>query len=256
MELEQKPQKERLQKILAARGIGSRRYCEQLILSGRVQIDGKVVRELGISYEPYKHIFSVDGKQIPASVELKYILLHKPQGVLCTCKDPQNRPIVLDYLSDKDMDCYPVGRLDIDTEGLVLLTNDGALANRLIHPKYKVWKRYRVWFSKQIALSQINLLKTGVLLEDGKTAPAKVKIIQSLPYSTELLIWIHEGRKRQIRRMGEAIGAKVDLLIREAIGPLELGELESGQKRYLSNDEVASLYNEVRLPLPSVSDEQ
>ncbi|MDW8319749.1 MAG: pseudouridine synthase [Armatimonadota bacterium] len=241
---------QRLQKILAQAGYGSRRACEQIILQGRVRVNGQVVTQLGARADPHTDVVEVDGKQIQTPAKHTYILLHKPAGVVTTRYDVHARRTVMDLLHGVTTPVFPVGRLDADTTGLLLLTDDGDLAYRLVHPRYGVPKTYLVEVRGEIGEESIHRLRQGVLLEDGMTAPAQVQKIRYLaPRQTTLLRFtIHEGRKRQVKRMCRAVGHPVVRLHRERLGPLTLGKLPTGAWRHLTEEEVAALRRAVGLP--------
>ena len=232
---------ERLQKVMAKAGVASRRRSEELILRGHVEIDGKIVREMGVKIDPTVNKISVFGKEISVKAPREYIILNKPSGYLTTVKDPYNRPTVMQLVGDPEYGLFPVGRLDQKTTGLLILTNDGDLAYRLTHPKHKVAKVYEVEVRGAPDPKAIWKLRNGVILEDGKTRPAEVSIINRGPGSSILTITIHEGKKRQVRRMCQAINHPVIKLNRLSIGPIELGDLESGHWRYLEANELAKL---------------
>lgn len=230
------PQGERLQKVLATRGWGSRRVCEELIAEGRVTVDGEVA-VLGRRVDPEVDRIEVDGVPIGAKPGLVYYLLNKPRGVVTTASDPQGRPTVVELVPDEPR-VYPVGRLDVDTEGLLLLTNDGDLAQRLTHPSHGVEKEYLATVAGgRVAQGKIRALREGIELEDGMTAPAQV----SQPDPGVLRITIHEGRNRQVRRMCEAIGHPVERLVRVRIGTLTDRTLRPGQWRELGRPELNTL---------------
>ncbi len=232
---------ERLQKIIAQAGIASRREAEKIITDGRVAVNGEVVTELGTKADAGTDRITVDGKPIIVEGRKRYILLYKPVGYMTTMKDPGGRPIVIDLLKDINERVYPVGRLDYNTEGLLLLTNDGALANRLAHPSHEVDKGYLVRVRGQASPSQIKHLQLGVKLEDGMTAPAQVELFKESEQNCWISITIHEGRYRQVRRMCEAVGLTVVRLKRSRYGSLEIGELKPGQYRELTPVEVERL---------------
>ncbi|HTP66292.1 MAG TPA: pseudouridine synthase [Geobacteraceae bacterium] len=232
---------ERLQKILANAGIASRRAAEGLMTSGRVAVNGVVVTELGAKADPEHDRITVDGRPVRASGEKLYILLNKPVGYVTTLKDPQGRPVVTDLLKGVKERVYPVGRLDYNTEGLLLLTNDGELANRLAHPSHEVEKEYLVRVRGAVASEQVRLLADGVELDDGRSAPAKVGQVRQSASNTWLSITIHEGRYRQVRRMCEAVGLSVVRLKRTRYGILETGLLKPGEFRSLTSLEVEGL---------------
>ena len=230
------PQGERLQKVLATRGWGSRRVCEELIAAGRVTVDG-VVAVLGRRVDPDVDRVEVDGVPIGTKPGLVYYLLNKPTGVVTTAHDPQGRPTVVQIVPDEPR-VYPVGRLDVTTEGLLLLTNDGDLAQRLTHPSHGVEKEYLAEVAGgQVSQGRIRALREGVELEDGMTAPAQV----SQPDPGVLRITIHEGRNRQVRRMCEAIGHPVERLVRVRIGTLQDRTLKPGEWRELDQQELKAL---------------
>ncbi|HBA86906.1 MAG TPA: pseudouridine synthase [Geobacter sp.] len=232
---------ERLQKILSQAGIASRRESESIILDGRVAVNGTVVTELGTKADPDTDTITVDGKPVAIEEKRVYILLYKPVGYMTTMKDPEGRPIVSDLLKEVKERVYPIGRLDYNTEGLLLLTNDGALANTLMHPSHEVDKGYLVRVSGQVSAVQIKKLSDGVKLEDGMTAPAKVAPFSESENNTWISITIHEGRYRQVRRMCEAVGLSVVRLKRARYDFLEIGEMKPGEFRFLSAEEVAKL---------------
>lgn len=235
---------ERLQKALARAGIASRRGCEELIRQGRVKVNGQVIKEMGIKINPEADRLEVDGRILTGPQKKAYYMLYKPAGYVTTVKDPQNRNTVLDLLPKVKERVYPVGRLDMDTEGLLLLTNDGLLAQRLMHPRYKVDKVYWVLVKGHPDREAIQRLRRGVLLEDGWTSPAKVELKgEAVPGQTALVITIREGRKRQIKRMCKAVGHPVVFLKRIKLGTLMLGELRPGEYRPLTDTEVRELKN-------------
>jgi 23S rRNA pseudouridine2605 synthase len=205
-----------------------------------VRLNGKVVRELGTKADPAKDRVTVDGR--PAELKkLRYVVYHKPVGVVSTMSDPEGRPAIGDVVRLRRERLFPVGRLDFDSSGLVLLTNDGELAQRLTHPRFGVPKTYRVKVSGRPSEEVLERLRRGVRLADGVTAPAEVSVEQELESKTRLRVVLREGRQRQVRRMCEAIGHRVDKLKRVALGPLKLGSLRAGELRELSEREVAAL---------------
>jgi 23S rRNA pseudouridine2605 synthase len=226
---------ERLQKVLAQAGLGSRRTSEELIGKGRVRVNGEVAR-LGRRVDPEVDVIEVDGAQIGVKAGLVHLLLNKPAGVITTASDPQGRRTVLDLVPDEPR-LFPVGRLDADTEGLLLLTNDGDLAHRLTHPSFGVEKEYLVEVEGEPSRGVLRRLREGVELEDGITAPAKVAALDH----RLLRITIHEGRNRQVRRMCDAVGHPVRRLVRTRIGPLAERDLAPGEWRALTQDEVRAL---------------
>jgi 23S rRNA pseudouridine2605 synthase len=234
---------ERLQKILARSGASSRRKAEEMIRNGRVAVDGVTVREMGLKVDPQNQIITLDGKKITAGEEKVYILLNKPKGYVTTLNDPQGRPIVTSLLHGVRQRVFPVGRLDLDTEGALLLTNDGSLAQRVQHPSFEVNKTYRAKVSGQPSAHKLEQLARGIELEGKMTYPAHLKIIKSGSKTTVIQITIHEGRKRQVRKMFAAIGHRVLELKRIAYGGLKLGSLASGKYRYLKSSELALIFS-------------
>ena len=231
---------ERLQKILARAGYGSRRACEELIGAGRVRVNGKVVA-LGSKADTQRDKITVDRKAVAAAEELVYIALYKPRNVLSTVSDPDGRPTVRS-LVDLPGSLYPVGRLDVDSEGLILLTNDGELANRLTHPRYEHEKEYHVLVAKHPDAGQLGLWRRGVVLEDEfKTQPADVSVISKFGKGAWLRVILKEGHKRQIREMGKVTGLPVVRILRVRIGTLRLGNLKPRQWRRLTPAELAEL---------------
>ncbi len=244
---------ERLQKILAQAGVGSRRECEQLIAQGCVSVDGESVTELGIKVDPKKFSIKVNGKLLNSQSQEyahQYVILHKPRGFLTTMKpDTEGRQTLLDLLNTKVQKhrIYPVGRLDFNSEGLILLTNDGELAYRLTHPKYKVPKTYEVKVHGIPPQRILTMLANGIYLDDGKTQPLKVKILRVTGRNAWLRWSMLEGKKRQIRRMCEKVHFPVTKLRRIKIGPLYLRGLSLGQSRFLSDPEILKLKQAVKL---------
>jgi len=234
---------ERLQKIMAKASLGSRRACEELIDSGRVSVNGRIA-VLGTKADPEKDRILVDGHPIQIENKQIYVLLNKPRGVLSAVSADDNRPTVRD-LVDIPEQIFPVGRLDVDSEGLILLTNDGELANRLTHPRYGHEKEYRVLVARRPDEKQLETWKRGVVLSDGhKTAPAQVLVESTHGKGAWLRVILREGRKRQIRETGSLIGLPVVKIIRVRLGTLYLGNLKPRQWRFLTPDEVAALRGE------------
>ncbi|MBI3407738.1 MAG: rRNA pseudouridine synthase [Planctomycetes bacterium] len=227
---------ERLNKFLAHAGLGSRRHCEELILAGRVSIDGAPVRELGTRVAPEQNV-QVDGRPIKAE-RFVYWLVNKPRGHLCTNSDPGGRPLAIDLVPHVPQRIYTVGRLDVDSEGLLLLTNDGDLANRLTHPRFGVEKTYLVQVAGKPARDDFQKLQKGVWLSDGHVRAKSVKPLKKQGDSTWLRIVLNEGKNREIRRMLARLGHKVMRLKRLALGRLELGRLGTGRSRPVSSQEL------------------
>jgi 23S rRNA pseudouridine2605 synthase len=234
----------RLQKVLAQAGLGSRRTCEELIERGRVRVNGERA-ELGRRVDPEVDVVEVDGAQIGVKAGLVHYLLNKPAGVVTTASDPQGRPTVVELVPEEPR-VFPVGRLDVDTEGLLLLTNDGDLTHRLTHPSFGVEKEYLAEVEGTPSRGALRQLREGVELEDGPTAPAKVSSVGD----HLLRITIHEGRNRQVRRMCEAVGHPVVRLVRTRIGPLAERGLAPGEWRALAQDEVRALERATAPPRP------
>ena len=233
---------ERLQKVLAQAGVASRRKCEELILSGRVTVNDKLVKELGTKVDPSSSVIKVDGK--PIRIEKKvYLMFNKPKGVITSVSDPYGRRVVTDYLKGIKERLFPVGRLDYDTEGLLLLTNDGELANLLTHPRHHIPKTYLATVTGVPHGDDLDKLRNGIELEDGLTAPAEVEYVDVEPDYRESVISVtlYEGRNRQVRRMFDAIHHPVRKLKRVRFGNLELGGLPRGKYRYLTAQEVKEL---------------
>ena len=231
---------DRLQKVLAHAGIASRRAAEDLIRAGRVRVNGRRA-ELGDKVDPAKDEVQVDGSLIPLAPGLVHYLLNKPVGVISTADDPEGRPTVLD-LVDLENRVWPVGRLDVDSEGAVLVTNDGELTHRLTHPSFEVPKTYLAEVKGSPGRAALGALSRGIDLEDGPTTPATVRLVERLAGASLVEITIAEGRNRQVRRMFEAVGHPVRRLVRTAVGPLMLGRLKPGTWRRLSIEEVRALY--------------
>lgn len=234
----------RLQKYLALCGVASRRKCEEIILEGRVCVDGAAVTQLGTQVEEGQRV-TLDGAEVTPEARKRYILYHKPAGEVTTVSDDKGRETVLRRFEGEIAErIYPVGRLDYDSEGLLLLTNDGELAQRLLHPSREVDKVYLARVTGDLSLESIRRLRAGVLLtaETRKTSPAQVRVIRQEAFATVALVTIHEGRNRQVRRMFEAVGHRVLMLRRVQFGPLQLGSLGRGEWRELTEQEVQKLY--------------
>ena len=232
---------ERLQKILSNAGVASRRSAEEMIRAGRVTVDGVCVTELGRKYDAALHEIAVDGIPVQMRQERIYFLLNKPVGYLCTARDDRGRKTVLELLPDTAARLYPVGRLDADTEGLLLITNDGAMTQGLLHPRYEIDKVYRAEVTGTVTQEKLRQLRGGILLEDGMTAPARVRVLGADDGVTTVEIVIHEGRNRQVRRMFAAIGCRVRRLRRVRFAMLTLKDLPCGASRPLMQEEIREL---------------
>lgn len=230
----------RLQKYLALSGVASRRTAEKMIADGRVTVDGEVITEMGVQVEIGQDI-RVDGKLVTPEPEKKYIMYHKPAGEVTTASDPEGRATVLDKFRDYPVRLYPVGRLDYDSEGLLLLTNDGDLTERMLHPSMEVEKTYLARVSNEMTIEEARQLERGVMVDGRKTARAKVKILGVKGLYTDILVTIHEGRNRQVRKMVEQVGHQVVMLLRIRFGPLKLEDLPRGMWRELTEEELREL---------------
>lgn len=232
--------RERLQKVLAHAGIESRRAAETMILAGRVAVNGQPCTVLGTKVDPEHDVITVDGKPIPRRVKRVYLMLNKPPGYITTVYDPEGRPTVMD-LVPKVSRIYPVGRLDANSEGLLIMTNDGEFANLLTHPRHAYEKEYHVAMPGTTRKEDLQTLRSGVEIEGGRTAPAVVRVLSSDGKVTWLSITIREGRNRQIRRMLHALGYRADRLVRARVGPQWLGSLSRGSYRQLTPAELRKL---------------
>lgn len=230
----------RLQKYLAQSGIASRRASEKLIAEGHVTVNGQKVTEMGVQVAPDDTV-AVDGKVCHLEEEKHYILYNKPMGEVTTVSDPEGRPTVLDKFQDYPVRLVPAGRLDFESEGLLLLTNDGDVIQRVLHPSHEVEKGYLAGVSTELTEADLRQLQRGVLLDGRMTSPARVRVTRVDIFSTTILISIHEGRNRQVRRMVEAIGHQVLWLKRVRFGPLQLGDVKRGEWRYLTDEEIQKL---------------
>lgn len=230
----------RLQKYLALSGVASRRTAEKMIADGRVSVDGEVITEMGVQVEIGQDI-RVDGKLVTPEPEKKYIMYHKPAGEVTTASDPEGRATVLDKFRDYPVRLYPVGRLDYDSEGLLLLTNDGDLTERMLHPSMEVEKTYLARVSNELTIDEARQLERGVMVDGRRTARAKVKILGVKGLYTDILVTIHEGRNRQVRKMVEQVGHQVVMLRRIRFGPLKLEDLPRGMWRELTEEELREL---------------
>ncbi len=231
---------ERLQKVLARAGLGSRRACEGLIAQGRVTVNGRVAR-LGDRVDPTRDMIEVDGSKVNLDPNVRYYVLHKPVGVLTTLRDPRGRPDLRGLLPPGPR-VYPVGRLDRDSEGLLILTNDGELASRVMHPRYGVEKEYLVEVEGEPTERTARALERGVELEDGTARAVSARLVGRRPGRGALRVVMVEGRKREVRRMLEALGFPVRRLVRVRVGPVRLGRLRPGEVRPLGPEEVRALY--------------
>jgi 23S rRNA pseudouridine2605 synthase len=237
----------RLQKVLAAAGVGSRRHCEEMIGEGRVEVDGEIVRRFGARVDPQNQIIRLDGRRIPSREDLVYLALNKPVGVLTTMSDARGRPTIADYLGDRGERLFHVGRLDFDTEGLMLLMNDGELAHRLAHPSYGVLKTYLADVSGPLTKDLGRQLVTGIELDDGPAAADRFRVVERAGPRALVEITLHEGRKHIVRRMLAAAGHPVSRLVRTHVGPVNLGSLRPGTTRRLTTSEIGQLYESVGL---------
>jgi 23S rRNA pseudouridine2605 synthase len=237
----------RLQKILAEAGVGSRRYCEELIGAGRVEVDGQIVRRFGARVDPDHQVIKVDGKRIPAKPGLVYLAFNKPPKVLTAMSDDRGRQTVTDYLGDRSERLFHIGRLDYDTEGLMLLTNDGELAHRLAHPSFEVAKTYLAEVTGPVPKDLGRRLQTGVELDDGVATADRFRLVDRSGSKALVEITLHEGRKHIVRRMLAATGHPVSRLVRTDVGPIRLGNLKPGASRELTTKEIGELYAAVGL---------
>ncbi|MBP1761667.1 MAG: rRNA pseudouridine synthase [Firmicutes bacterium] len=231
----------RLAKYLAQAGLTSRRHAEQMIRNGEIKVNGQLVTEMGTQVEPGTDIIEYQGRTIGSVPMMIYVLLYKPAGFICSVNDPQGRPTVLNLLKDIEERIYPVGRLDFDTSGLLLLSNDGEFTNLMIHPRYKIIKTYEARVNGRVGQAELERIRKGLLLEDGMTAPAQVKLLTQDENSSLLEISIHEGRKRQIKRMCAAINHPVLNLKRTRLAFLSLQDMKEGEYRLLTSQEVEAL---------------
>jgi len=237
----------RLQKVLAQAGVASRRAAEQMIAQGRVRVDGAVVREQGVRVHPERTVIHVDGLRLELRPDVVHLAMNKPRGVHSTMSDDRGRPCLGDYVADRTQRLYHVGRLDVDTEGLLLLTNDGELAHRLMHPSFAVAKTYLAEVPGPIPRDIGRTLRGGLELEDGPVAVDSFRVVQALPGKAMVEVVLHEGRKHIVRRLLAEVGHPAERLVRTAIGDLRLGEQRPGTVRTLSRTEIGSLYRTVGL---------
>jgi 23S rRNA pseudouridine2605 synthase len=237
----------RLQKLLAQSGVASRRRCEELMLAGLVEVDGEVVTRLGTKVDPRTAVIRVDGKRLPPVSAHVYLALNKPRGVVSTMSDPEGRRTLSDLVADRPERLFHVGRLDTDTEGLILLTNDGDFAHRLAHPSYEVDKTYVAEVDGRVAPGTIRLLLDGVSLEDGPVTVSRARVLQVAREKSIVELVIHEGRNRIVRRLLDHLGHPVRRLTRTAIGPVVLRGLGQGELRDLTRDELGQLLDDAQL---------
>lgn len=231
----------RLQKYLALCGVASRRNSEKMISDGYVTVNQRTVTEMGFQVDEYNDVVEVNGKVVKIQAEKHYIAYNKPLGEVSTVSDPEGRATVLDKFRDYPVRLYPVGRLDYESEGLLLLTNDGDMMNHVLHPSHEVSKTYLTKASNRVTEDEIRLLRSGVIIDGRMTSPAQVRLIRYETFDTVLLISIHEGRNRQVRKMLNAVGHQVVSLKRVGFGPVSLGDLPSGKWRHLSQEEIEKL---------------
>jgi 23S rRNA pseudouridine2605 synthase len=241
------PEAERLQKVLAAAGVGSRRACEVMIAQGRVAVDGETVRVQGMRVDPRAAVIHVDGLRIVLDDKLVYLAFNKPRGVLSAMSDDRGRPTIADYVPPRNERVFHIGRLDQDSEGLLLLTNDGELAHRLSHPSYGVLKTYLAEVPGPIRHGVKKQLMTGIELEDGLAKVDKFRVVDNLPGRILVEVTIHEGRKHIVRRLLEEVGHPVSRLVRTSMGPVQLGSTKAGAVRKLSAAEIGELHRTVGL---------
>ena len=237
----------RLQKLLAQSGVASRRKCEELMLEGHVEVDGEVVTRLGTKVDPRTAVIRVDGKRLPPMSPHVYLVLNKPRGVVSTMSDPEGRRTLSDFVADRPERLFHVGRLDTDTEGLILLTNDGDFAHRMAHPSYEMDKTYVAEVAGQVTKATVREVLDGVTLEDGPVEVSSCKVVSSHGGKSIVELVIHEGRNRIVRRLLDAVGHPVKRLTRTAIGPVRLSGLRKGELRDLTRDELGTLLDAARL---------
>ena len=237
----------RLQKVLASAGVASRRASEELIAAGRVTVGGKVVREQGVRVDPESDVIEVDGERIVTRTGMTYLAANKPLGMLSAMSDDRGRPTLADLIGDRSDRLFHVGRLDQDTEGLILLTNDGELAHRLAHPSYEVQKVYMAEIPGPVPRNLGRRLKNGVQLEDGPVKVDDFKLVDVAGSRAVVQLTLHEGRKHIVRRLLEEVGHPVSRLVRTELGPVTLGTLKAGRVRHLTRGEVSALHHLVGL---------
>ncbi len=237
----------RLQKVLASAGLGSRRACEELIAAGRVEVDGRSVVEQGMRVDPEQAVIKVDGIRVSTRLSTVYLALNKPRGMVSTMSDPQGRPCLGDLVGDREQRLFHVGRLDADSEGLILLTNDGELAHRLTHPSFGVPKTYLAEVVGTVPRELGRMLRTGVELEDGLVQVDSFRVVGRSGARVMVEVVLHEGRNHVVRRLLAAVDHPVQRLIRTAVGPVRLGDLRPGRIRPLNRPEVGDLFKAVDL---------
>ncbi len=241
------PEGVRLQKVLASAGVASRRASEELIERGRVEVNGQVVREQGMRVDPERDVIRVDGARIPPPRRHVYLVVNKPRGVVSTLSDPEGRPTLADLVERRKERLFHVGRLDTDTEGLIILTNDGEFAHRLAHPSYEIPKTYLAEVEGVVDAVVLKRLRGGLTLEDGPVHPDKVTVTSRGAAKSLVEVTLHEGRNHIVRRMFDAVGHPVRRLSRIRIGPVRLGQLPQGASRELTSAELGALLDAVRL---------
>jgi 23S rRNA pseudouridine2605 synthase len=237
----------RLQKLLAASGVASRRKCEELMLGGEVEVDGEIVTRLGTKVDPKTAVVRVRGKRLPPVSAHVYLVLNKPRGVVSTMSDPEGRPTLTDYVDDRPERLFHVGRLDTDTDGLIILTNDGDFAQKLAHPSYEIEKTYVAEVTGVVTKATLRTLKDGVTLEDGPVLVSSARVISSHDERSIVELVIHEGRNRIVRRLLDQVGHPVQRLTRTRIGPIGLGQLKQGRIRELDRAELGALLDSAGL---------
>jgi 23S rRNA pseudouridine2605 synthase len=237
----------RLQKLLAQSGVASRRKCEELMLAGLVEVDGEVVTRLGTKVDPRTAVIRVEGKRLPPVSDHVYLALNKPRGVVSTMSDPEGRQTLQDQVSERPERLFHVGRLDTDTSGLILLTNDGNFAHRMAHPSYEVDKTYVAEVEGEVSKATLRTLLDGVTLEDGPVSVSKARLVTGGAGKSIVELVIHEGRNRIVRRLLDHVGHPVRRLTRTAIGPVSLGQLKTGALRELTLDELGALLDSAQL---------
>lgn len=237
----------RLQKVLAAAGAGSRRACEELIAAGRVAVDGRIVTEQGVRVDPERVVIKVDGMRLSTRSEALYLLVNKPRGMVSTMSDPEGRPCLADLVGRREQRLFHVGRLDADSEGLLLLTNDGELAHRLTHPSFGVPKTYIAEVTGAVSKDLGKTLRTGIELDDGFVKVDSFRVVGRTGSRVMVEVVLHEGRKHIVRRLLAAVDHPVQRLVRTQVGPIRLGDLRPGKSRPLNRREISELFAAVDL---------